>query len=148
MAPAVVAHPRARTTKGGFMAKAIIAHSAQESTARLERGQRLFEERYNEITHVAGDEWIVPSGNLLTGTYTVRIGDRPSCECKDFEYRNVTCYHQIAAQIADSKSRACSCCRNRVLGRFLSEVTEEDGLLAWFVGDELCGDCIKAGYWA
>jgi hypothetical protein len=30
----------------------------------------------------------------------------------------------------------------------LSEVTEDDALLSWFVGDELCADCIRDGFWA
>jgi hypothetical protein len=140
--------PGAGPRRGSFMAKTIIAHSAQETTTRLERGQKLFEERYNEIEHLEGDVWSVPSGNLLAGAYLVRLGDRPACECKDFEFRHVQCYHQITAREADSKSRTCACCRNRVLGRFLSEVTEEDGLLSWYVGDEICRDCIKRGFWA
>ncbi len=126
--------------------------ATKESTAparptRLERGRLLFEERHNEIEHVRGDEWIVPSGNLLTGTYLVRLGNSPSCECADHQYRHVTCYHQVAAQIADSKSRTCSCCGRRVLNRFLTEVQEEDELLSWFVGDLICADCISSGHW-
>jgi hypothetical protein len=34
-----------------------------------------------------------------------------------------------------------------VLGRFVAEVQEEDGLLSWFVGDVLCGTCISEGFW-
>jgi hypothetical protein len=30
----------------------------------------------------------------------------------------------------------------------LSEVTEDDALLSWFIGDELCAECIKTSYWA
>ena len=141
------------------MTERSLAHSAHQSTtedlehvsgiaARVLRGRQLFEERWNEIAHVAGDEWIVPSGNQVTGTYVVKIGDSPSCECEDHTYRRVTCYHLVAAQIADSKSRTCDCCGARVLGMFLSEVTEDDKLLSWFVGDELCGDCVRAGYCA
>jgi hypothetical protein len=128
--------------------KSIIARSGQESTTRVERGRKLFEGRYNEIEHLEGDVWSVPSGNLLTGTYLVRLGNAPACECKDFEYRHVQCYHQIAAQIAHAKSRLCSCCRWRLPGRLLYEVGEDDGLLSWFAGDELCGECIDEGYWA
>jgi hypothetical protein len=147
MAPAVPETPRGPDHREvGSMANSIIAHPAQEPNTRVERGRRLFEERYNEIEHLEGDVWSVPSGNLLTSAYLVRLGDTPACECKDFEYRHVTCYHQVAAQMAESKSRPCSCSRNRVLGRFLSEVTEDDGLLSWYPGDELCGDCIRDGY--
>jgi hypothetical protein len=35
-----------------------------------------------------------------------------------------------------------------VLGRFVSEVSEDDELLSWFVGDQICADCISAGFWA
>jgi hypothetical protein len=33
-----------------------------------------------------------------------------------------------------------------VLGRFTTEVTEEDELLSWFPGDVLCADCIRRGF--
>jgi hypothetical protein len=127
-----------------------LAHPGIESTTnvRLERGRQLFEARWNEIEHVAGDDWLVPSGNLLTGTYTVRLGDNPRCECADATYRHVFCKHAVCAAIAASKSRTCDCCGRRVLGRFLSEVEEDDNLLSWFPGDMLCADCIRAGYWS
>ncbi len=117
------------------------------ASSREERGRQIFEERYNEITHVAGDEWYVPASALLDGRYVVRLGDNPSCECPDHEYRGATCKHIIAATIANAKSRTCSCCSRRVLGRFTEEVTEDDELLSWFPGDELCVECIRAGYW-
>jgi hypothetical protein len=79
--------------------------------------------------------------------YLVNL-DAQTCECKDAEYRGAGCKHLVAASIAHAKSRPCSCCRNRVLGRFLAEVTEEDGLLSWFVVAEICADCVRAGYWA
>jgi hypothetical protein len=70
------------------------------------------------------------------------------CECDDFKHRGEPCKHVHAATLAQSKSGTCSCCGQRVLSRFLSEVIEDDGLLSWFAGDELCGDCVKAGFWA
>jgi hypothetical protein len=70
------------------------------------------------------------------------------CECADFEHRDEPCKHVHTAALAQSKSGTCSCCGQRVLSRFLSEVIEDDGLLSWFAGDELCGDCVKAGFWA
>jgi hypothetical protein len=38
--------------------------------------------------------------------------------------------------------------RGRILGQFLSEVTEDDELLSWFLGDELWPNCLRAGFWA
>jgi hypothetical protein len=130
----------------------LITEALQDTTrenARAERGRRLFEERYNEIEHLENGCWLVPSSNLLNGSYIVslRQPEEPRCECADHTYRGSRCYHIIAAEIADSKSRTCSCCGHRVLGRFTEEVTEDDGLLSWFPGDVLCADCIRKGFW-
>jgi hypothetical protein len=130
-----------------FMANPILAGSPQETTDRIERGLAIFEDRYNEVEHVAGDTWAVPSSNLLVGTYLVRLRDNPSCECADFSYRHRECKHIAAARAAESKSRVCSCCNRKVLGRFTTEVSEDDGLLSWFPGDVLCADCIREGFW-
>jgi hypothetical protein len=32
--------------------------------------------------------------------------------------------------------------------RFVTKVHEDHGLLGWFVGDRLCADCVRFGYWA
>ena len=129
------------------MAETSLAHSAQESTRRVERGRELFEERYNEIEWVRGNEWYVPASSLLSECYVVRLGDNPACECADFSYRHRECYHIHAARIAHRKSACCSCCGRRVPNRFLSEVTEDDNLLSWFEGDLICADCVRAGYY-
>ncbi len=150
MAPAVPAPtntPEPGPRRDSFMAKSIIAHPGKESTARADRGLEVFEERYNEVEHVAGNMWSVPSSNLLTGTYLVRLGDNLSCECADYTYRHRECKHIAAAQLAENKSRVCSCCNRKVLGRFTTEVSEDDGLLSWFVGDVICADCIREGFW-
>ncbi len=107
---------------------------------------RLFEERAVEFRHDHG-VWWVPSCSG-TSFYGVRLGPVETCECADFEYRGDPCKHVYAARIAESKSRVCSCCGHRVLGRFTTEVSEDDELLSWFVGDVLCADCIRAGFWA
>ncbi len=126
------------------MANTILAGSPQETTDRVERGRKLFEERAVEFRHEHG-VWWVPS---CTGAsvYGVRLGPVEVCECADFEYRGGLCKHVYAARIAETKSRTCSCCGQRVLGRFTSEVSEDDGLLSWFPGDVLCADCIRNGY--
>ena len=88
------------------------------------------------------------ASHLLDDRYVVRLGDRPSCECTDASFRHVFCKHQVAASIAASKSRTCDCCGNRVSGKALTEVTEDDELLSWYPGEELCERCIRAGYWS
>jgi hypothetical protein len=132
------------------MSSKSLAQSAHQSTTevRLDRGRQLFTERWDEIEHISGDFWTVPSGNLLTGTYTVKLGYDPRCGCKDHYFRGSFCYHLVAASIMASKSRSCDCCGRRVPGRFLSTVEEDDNLLSWFIGDALCADCIRAGYWS
>ncbi len=123
-----------------------LAQSTQESTSsRVERGQELFAERGIEFRHERG-AWLVPSENGIA-FYEVRLSPIESCECAGRQHRGGRCKHIAAASRAQAKSRTCSCCGHRVLGRFLSEVTEDDGLLSWFVGDELCADCIRAGFW-
>ena len=131
------------------MAKSSVARSGQESTdTKVEQGSKLFREHSVQFRHERG-AWLVPSENdAVVGFYEVRLKPVEVCECADFEHRGEPCKHIHAAILAQSKSGTCSCCGQRVLGRFLSEVTEADGLLSWFAGDALCGDCIRAGYWA
>jgi hypothetical protein len=140
------------------MAKSIIAHLGTESTTtgglehiapgaqRVLRGQRLFKDCAAQFLHKRG-VWYVPSENGI-GYYAVRLGPVEVCECADYEHRGGPCKHVYSARIAQAKSSPCSCCGHRVLHRFLSEVTEDDTLLGWFVGDMLCVDCIRAGYWS
>ncbi len=117
------------------------------ASSREERGRLLFEESGSSIQHLEGHTWSVPGSN---GTgYLVNLDERGErCECADFEHRGGSCKHIIAASIADAKSVTCSCCRERVLGRFVREVEDADGLLSWFVGDRICADCVRAGHWA
>jgi hypothetical protein len=131
------------------MATATIAHSAHQSTLvdRIAEGRGLYAELGHTFTHARG-AWLIPSRTVEGRVYEVRLEPVETCECKDYEFRGVKCAHIIAGSIAQAKSRVCSCCGHRVLGRFLSEVTEDDALLSWFIGDELCSDCIKDGYWA
>jgi hypothetical protein len=127
------------------MATNIIPLSEQRAKARIRRGRQLFEDHADEIVFLENDIWAVP-GTLTTHLVNVRLS---RCDCADYEHRGaLLCKHQVAASIANAKSRTCSCCSERVLGRFTTEVTEEDGLLSWFVGDVLCAECIRSGYWA
>ncbi len=127
------------------MIEASLAHPARETTDHLERGRQLFEERGVEFRYERG-AWLVPSENG-GGLYEVRLSPIESCECADFEHSGPHCEHIVAASIAQTKSRTCCCCGQRVLSRFTSEVTEDDALLSWFPGDVLCADCVRAGYW-
>ncbi len=123
------------------MAKSIIAHTAHQSTdKRIKRGQQLL----RSAASSSGERgaWFVPAENGI-GFYEVRLSPIEFCECSDYEH----CKHIHAAVLAQSKSGTCSCCGHRVLGRFLSEVTEDDELLSWFVGDLICAECVRVGYW-
>ncbi len=68
------------------MAETSLAHEVREPT-RIGRGRRLFEEHRDEIHFEAKlGVWLVPSQHDLTSVYEVRLGLRPSCECKPFEF--------------------------------------------------------------
>ena len=114
------------------------------------RGITLFRDHADEIRFDPVEKvWLVPSQHELgTSVYEVVLGRRgESCECKDFEFRGEACKHILAATIARAKSTTCSCCGQRVSWKFVTEVQEDDELLAWFVGDRLCDDC-RPGHWA
>ena len=89
--------------------------------------------------------WCVPTGS--GGFYAIALEPKQRCECANYEHRGPACEHVYAARVAQAKSRTCSCCGHRVLGRFTTEVTEDDELLSWFAGDVLCADCIREGFW-
>lgn len=136
-----------------------LAHSSTESipagdlehvspiAQRVLRGQRLFREHAEQIVHKRG-VWYVPANREGVGYYAVRLGPVESCECADFECRGGSCKHIHAASIAHAKSVVCDCCGHRVLGRFVSEVEEDDNLLSWYPGQRICADCIRSGYWS
>ncbi len=109
-------------------------------------GRKLYRERGDEFRHEHG-AWLVPSRTDEDQVYEVCLGPVESCECSERTYAGDACPHIAAASMAQAKSSVCSCCGRRVLGRFLSQVTEDDELLSWFVGNVLCADCIRDGYW-
>jgi hypothetical protein len=131
------------------MATATIAQPGRITTLvdRIAEGRGLFRELGHTFTHEHG-AWLIPSRTVEGRVYEVRLGPVERCECRDYEFRGVKCAHITAASIAQAKSHVCDCCLRRVLKRFLREVAEDDALLSWFVGDVLCADCIKDGYWA
>jgi SWIM zinc finger len=114
---------------------------------RISRGRELYTTRWADIEFRQGS-WFVPSATDADTTYEVRLKPGETCECTDFEFHGGPCKHITAAIIARAKSTECACCHGRVPWKFAHEVHEEDGLLAWFVGDVLCADCIKRGYWS
>ena len=130
------------------MIKESVARSGQEPQTRIERGRRLYAEHADSIRFESG-VWFVPSEHEATSVYETTLGRRGEfCECADFEHRGESCKHIVAATIAKAKSTTCSCCGNRFPWRFVTQVHEEHKLLGWFVGDRLCADCIRSGYWA
>ena len=130
------------------MAKSIIADHRHQSTpdTRVERGRELYRQHAEDFLYRNG-VWIIASDTVAGRSYEVNLA-RESCECADHQHRGAVCKHLVAATLANSKSGTCSCCGHRVLNRFLSEVAEDDELLGWFVGDMICADCIRAGYWS
>ena len=130
------------------MASTSVARSGQESTTetRVTRGRQLYRQHAEDFLYRNG-VWIIASDTVAGRSYEVNLA-RESCECADHQHRGAVCKHLVAATLANSKSGTCSCCGHRVLNRFLSTVEEDDNLLTWFVGDELCANCIRAGYWS
>jgi hypothetical protein len=121
--------------------------NAEQAQGRIARANALFTERVAEFRYENGT-WYVPSATVEGRTYAVKLKPVESCECASFEYRGGPCKHIFATKFIKARTGVCSCCGERVLWRFLTEVMEEHELLAWFVGDRLCGDCIREGYWA
>src|SRR5262245_21263451 len=46
-----------------------------------------------------GGAWLVPSQSSPGKAYRVTLGDRPGCECDDFQLRRQPCQHVLAARI-------------------------------------------------
>ena len=116
------------------------------------RGLGLFELHADEIhaSYQGGARWLVPSGTEAGKVYEVRVGSRPErhrCECVGFQQHD-HCSHHVAARRVARRSAVCDGCVVRRWWKNLTEVTEDDGLLAWFPGDRLCRTCIRAGAWA
>ena len=117
---------------------------AKESSApahpstREQRGLALYRERGDEIKHVRGSVWSVPSCTRA-GVYLVDLADL-LCTCADMPPAGEVCKHATAATIARAKSGICSGCSRRFRRRDMVEVLEEDHL-TFFEGDKLCRTC-------
>ena len=111
-----------------------------ERMARERRGIALYRDCGEEIEHLAGRTWSVPSCSG-EGLYPVDL-QAETCECPDFGHREENCKHIYAAAIASAKSGSCAGCSKRVRRRLLREVGPEN--LTFFEGDALCSSCSVA----
>jgi hypothetical protein len=118
------------------------AQPAQPST-REARGLALYRERGDEIKHVRGAVWSVPSCSR-EGVYLVDLAGGV-CTCADMPPTGEVCKHTTAATISRAKSGICSGCSRRFRRRELVECVEGsyDGLM-YFHGDHLCRSCADA----
>ena len=113
---------------------------APRRTTRQQRGIALFLERGEEIEHVEGWRWRVPSCSG-SGVYLVDLRAE-SCECPDRPPSKAgeVCKHAVAATIARAKSADCPGCGKKVRQRHLRSVPEDHLTLGGLV-DELCTSC-------
>lgn len=107
-------------------------------TTRQQRGLVLYRERANEIRHVRGTVYSVPSCSG-SGVYLVEITSGV-CTCPDTPPEGEDCKHHVAALIAHAKTTTCSGCRRRFPRREMVEVVDS---LSYFEGDELCPACYQ-----
>ncbi len=114
-----------------------LARHARPRTTHAKRGIALFAERRDEIEHVKGWTWLVPSisSSIL---YAVDL-KAEVCECRDFEQTGLPCAHVYAARIARAKSGQCVACGRKVRYRDLHEVGDDN--LTFFAGDRVCETC-------
>ena len=110
---------------------------------RERRGLELYRQRGDEIKHVRGSVWSVPSCST-EGVYLVdlRAG---ICTCADMPPAGEACKHETAATIVHAKTGVCAGCGHRFRRRELVECAEgnHDGL-TYFDGDHLCPACADA----
>lgn len=110
---------------------------------REQRGVQLFRDRGDEIEHLHGQRWCVPS---CSGEHRY-IADlrHQTCSCEDAIWQDGGCKHIVAATIKRSKTATCSGCDAPRLRRELVEVGDNnhDGMM-WFPGDRLCVPCATA----
>jgi hypothetical protein len=110
---------------------------------RERRGLALYRERGDEINHVKGAVWSVPSC-ARAGVYLVdlRAG---ICTCGDMPPAGEVCKHTSAATIARAKTAECAGCGLRFRRRELVELVEGNhDNLTYFDGDHLCPACADA----
>ena len=112
-------------------------------STREERGLELYRERGDEIRHVRGSVWSVPSCTRA-GVYLVDLAGGV-CTCADMPPVGEVCKHEAAATIAQAKSGVCAGCGRRFRRRELVECVEGNhDDLTYFDGDHLCRSCADA----
>lgn len=115
-----------------------LAHRATLPTTREQRGFALFRDRGDEIVHLDGWRWRVPScsGEVV---YVVDLRHQ-SCTCPDHRCNGATCKHLYAGSIARAKTADCGGCGRCVRRRDLHPVPEDHPTLGGLV-DLLCYEC-------
>jgi hypothetical protein len=112
-------------------------------STREERGLELYRERGDEIRHVRGSVWSVPSCTRA-GVYLVDLAGGV-CTCADMPPVGEVCKHEAAATIAQAKSGVCAGCGRTFRRRELVECVEGNhDDLTYFDGDHLCRSCADA----
>ena len=107
------------------------------------RGLELYRERGDQIKHVRGSVWSVPSCSRK-GVYLVDLAGG-ICTCADMPPAGEACKHTAAATIARAKSGVCAGCGLRIRRRNLVECAEGNhDNLTYFDGDLLCLSCADA----
>jgi hypothetical protein len=119
--------------------------TAEPTPEYVLRGVGLFEIHRDEIlsSYLGGGRWLIPSGTESSKVYEVRVGtraERNRCECTGHQ-RHGHCSHVVCATVARRRSAVCDACGERCWWSELSEVAEDDDLLAWLPGDRLCDGC-------
>jgi hypothetical protein len=75
------------------------------TVTRFDKGQALYQA--GAVRRASNDGlYIVKSATNAHQEYTVRIGERARCECKDFQARGAVCKHQLAAMEFEKAERA------------------------------------------
>ena len=119
----------------------MIEKSLAHPTTRRERGITLYRERSDEIAHLDGYRWSVPS---CSGDHRYIVDLRhQSCTCDDATWTGGGCKHLAAATIARVKSVDCDGCGQRVRRRDLHPDPEDHPTLGGLV-DELCEPCANS----
>jgi hypothetical protein len=112
----------------------------EAGSPREERGLALFRERSEEIRHLRGQAWSVPSCTR-PGVYVVDLASG-ICTCADTPPAGEVCKHVTAATVARAKSAVCSGCSVRSRRREMVELHEDNhDNLTYFHGDRLCRRC-------
>ncbi|MDP8899628.1 MAG: SWIM zinc finger domain-containing protein [Actinomycetota bacterium] len=101
-----------------------LAHPGHETTTRVERAAKLFEEHFERFAYAGGGVYLVPSGTEATSVYEVSLRGGERCECADFEHRGGRCKHIIALRIFKAKTGTCAGCGERHRHEEMVEVPE------------------------